>query len=99
MEFDCDRDRYAAQKQQEKKVIDKQWSEVTVEEMKVFIFIQFMFGMHKLPELSCYWSTDPLQHVSAVADGMSRNRFQKISHYFHLNDNANLNKRGQEGFD
>ena len=89
---------YAVQKQLEKGV-DKYWKETTPEEMKSVIFVQFMFGIHHLPEASMYWSSDPLLRVSATADLISKNRFEKLSQYFHLNDNSKAAAEGDPNYD
>ena len=89
---------YAVQKQHEKGV-DKYWKETTPEEMKSFIFAQFMFTIHHLPEASMYWSSDPLLRVSATADLISKNRFEKLSQYFHLNDNSKAAAEGDPNYD
>ena len=89
---------YAQQRMAEKGA-DKNWVEATATEMKLFIFINFMFGIHRMPETSMYWSSDPLLRVPAIADVMSRNRFQKLSQYFHLSDNSKAVPKGQPGYD
>ncbi|KAK7105748.1 piggyBac transposable element-derived protein 4-like [Littorina saxatilis] len=89
---------YAAQKQAQKGA-DKNWTPTTGSEMKLFIFIQYMFGIHRMPDTAMYWSSDPLLRVPAIADVMSRNRFQKLSQYFHLNDNSKAVPKGQPGHD
>ena len=89
---------YAEQRQAEKSV-DKQWKITNAAEMKLFIFIQYMFGIHRMPDTAMYWSTDPLLRVPAIADVMSRNRFQKLSQYFHLNDNSKAKAKGEPGYD
>ncbi|KAK7106183.1 piggyBac transposable element-derived protein 4-like [Littorina saxatilis] len=89
---------YATQKQQEKGV-DKYWKETTPEEIKIFIFVQFMFGIHHLPETSMYWSSDPLLRVAAIADVISKNRYEKLSQYFHLNDNSKAAAKGDAEYD
>ena len=89
---------YAEQRQQNKGP-DKTWKETTTVEMKLFIFIQFMFGIHRMPETAMYWSSDPLLRVSAIADVMSKGRFQKLSQYFHLNDNSAAVPKGQPEYD
>ena len=71
--------------------------ETTPAEMKGFIFINFMFGIHRLPETRMYWSTDLLLHVPAVAGVMSRNRYNKLNMYFHLNNNMDAVGKGQPG--
>ena len=89
--------RYAAQRQEQK--ADKDWHDTTPSEMKLFIFVNFMFGIHRLPEVQMYWSTDPLLRVPAIADLMSRNWFNKLNKYFHLNNNSDAVEKGKPGYD
>lgn len=58
------------------------WFETTEDELKAFIGINILMGIHRLPCLSDYWSSDPALRVAYVADRMSRNRFEKICQYF-----------------
>ena len=90
---------YAQQKQEEKGAADKNWKQATSDEIKLFIFVQFMFGVHRMPETAMYWSTDPLLRVPAIADVMSKGGFQKLSQYFHLNDNRTEVPKGQPGYE
>ena len=90
---------YAQQKQEEKGAADKNWKPATPDEMKLFIFVQCMFGVHHMTETAMYWSTDSLLQVPAIADVMSKGRFQKFSQYFHLNDNRAAVPKGQPGHD
>ena len=89
---------YAVQTQLEKGV-GKYWKETAPEEMKIVIFVQFMFSIHHLSEASMCWSSDPLPHVSAVADVISKNRFEKLSQYFRLNDNSKAAAEGDPHYD
>ena len=77
--FSTETNKYAAQKQAEKGV-DKQWHD-TSQDMQFFFFIQFIFGIMLLPETNMYWSTNPLLRIPAVADVMSRNRFNKLNQF------------------
>ena len=61
---------YAAAKQAEKGVSDKHWNNVTVKKIRLFICIQYMFGIHHMPDTTMYWSSDPLLRVPAIADVM-----------------------------
>ena len=61
-------------------------------------FIQFMFGIVRLPETNMYWSTNPLLRIPAVADVMRRNRFNKLNQYFHLHDNTKAVPKGQPDY-
>ena len=93
--FSTKTNKYAAQKQAEKGV-DKQWHDTTPQEMQ--LFIQFMFGIVRLPETNMYWSTHPLLRIPAVADVMRRNRFNKLNQYFHLHDNTKAVPKGQPDY-
>ncbi|GFO32563.1 PiggyBac transposable element-derived protein 4-like [Plakobranchus ocellatus] len=72
---------------------------VTAVEVKQLIFINFMFGIHQLPHYTHFWSTDELLIVQAAARVLSRNRYEAISRYFHLNISENFVPEGQEGHD
>ncbi|XP_022801637.1 piggyBac transposable element-derived protein 4-like [Stylophora pistillata] len=67
---------------------DPKWRESTLEEMKAFLGVHVLFGIKQLPANHFYWSSDPLIIVPSVQKVMSRNHFHKLSHYFHLNNNA-----------
>ena len=79
--------------------VDKYWKPVCETDIWKYLYINFMFGIHNLPELRLYWSEDPVYRVSAVADLMGRNRFQKINQYFHLNNSAQQPGRDSSDFD
>ena len=92
--------RNAEQKMIEKSgKLDDNWKRVTREEIKVFLYINFMFGIHDLPSMRMYWSTDPLLQVTAVSDAMSRNRYFQINQYLHVNDSSLHVPRGNDGHD
>lgn len=84
--------KYATQRQEVKP--DKNWQPTTPQEMKILIFIQYMFGVYQR-----HTRTDPLLCVPPVADMISRNRFNKINQYFHMNDNAKAVAKGEPGYD
>ena len=66
---------YARQKQEAKGKEDKFWRPVDVKDIKVFIAIQIIMGIHQLPEYVMYWSDDDRLRVPGVADVMGRNRY------------------------
>ena len=86
--------RYAAQSNAPASFVN-----VTAQEMKLFLFINIMFGLHQLPAYSHYWSTDPLLGVPAVSSCMPRLRYEKISKYFHLNNNLLRFPRDDDRYD
>jgi hypothetical protein len=60
------------------------------EELISFIGVNFLMGYHQLPSIKHFWSTQPDLGVSVVQQTMSRNRFQEILRYLHLNDNSKI---------
>lgn len=78
---------------------DREWFETTLAEMKAFIGLHVLFGIKQLPATRLYWSQDPLIGVPFVTKVMSRNRFDKLSKYLHLNNNANQVPREDPAYD
>ena len=68
---------------------DPEWFDTSLEEVKAFLGLQVFFGIKQLPAIRLYWSSDPLIEVPAIQKVMSKNRFDKLSKYFHLNNSAN----------
>ena len=64
------------------------WFETTLDEMKAFFGLHVHYGIKQLPATRLYWSKDPLIGIPAVQKVMSRNHFDQLSKYLHLN-NAN----------
>ena len=91
--------RFAAQCQADRAVRDPSWYDTTVEEMKAYLGINVMMGIHVLPQLDNYWSSDDYLGVRGIMAVMSRSRFKKITQYFHINDNTTAVARGERGYD
>lgn len=66
-----------------KKFMGKNWTDVTEDEMYVFISLVLLMGLDKLPRISDYWSNSLLTRGSPVftAAVMSRNRFNQIMRF------------------
>ena len=75
------------------------WTDVCADEIKLFLGMTLIMGVHKLPELEDYWSGDALLGVPAIVGGMPFRRFKAIRHCLHLNDNTKAAKRGEPGYD
>lgn len=84
---------YAAQNKQ------KNWVDVSAEEMQAFFGMLVLMGVHPLPNIDLYWSTDPLFCVREIADVMTSKRFKIILRNLHLNDNTKMPKRGEPEYD
>ena len=68
---------------------DPEWKDTCLEEIKAFLGLHVLFSIKQLPSYKLYWSKDPLIRVPTVQKVMSRNRFEKLSQYFHVNNNNN----------
>ena len=63
--------------------------------MKLYITINVMMGIHILPHVENYWSTDDKLNVPCISRLMSRTRSEKLGQYLHLNDRSDYTERGQ----
>lgn len=77
----------------------KNWYDVTLEEMKAFIGCMIVMGIHQLPALKHYWSSDPFLRVESVASIMTANRFKKLIENVHCNDNETQPAKSDPAFD
>ena len=74
------------------------WKPTSVEEIKTFIAVHILMGIHTLPELQHYWSSDNLLGVPAVANLITKTRFKKLTENIHCNDNTKAVPRGETGY-
>ncbi|XP_050709301.1 piggyBac transposable element-derived protein 4-like [Eriocheir sinensis] len=65
------------------KFMGKKWLDVTKDEMNVFLCLQLLMGVNKLPKIADYWSLSVLCQGPPVftAAVMSRNRFSQIQRF------------------
>ena len=75
------------------------WYETTANEMKLFLGMILIMGVHRLPQLKDYWSANPLLGVKGITSGMPWRRFRVLLTTLHLADNSLAIPRGQPGFD
>jgi hypothetical protein len=90
--------RYAEQRQAESGE-DPNWSPVTLTELKAWIGIRMFMSVLHLPSNDMYWSQDWLFGKLFIPKIMKRDRFDKISLYFHASDRTQNPPRGQDGHD
>jgi len=65
----------------------RNWTDITVSEMKAFLGIILAMGMVELPDMYDYWcKTDPITCVPWFANIMPRDRFVLIMRFLHLSD-------------
>lgn len=56
-------------------------------------------GIHQIPDLDCYWSSDPALNVPVVSNVMPCKRYKKINKVLHLNDNSTALHTGTPAYD
>lgn len=59
-------------------------------EISVFIAILLISGYSTVPRRRMYWSLDPDVRNDAIADAMTRDRFDEIMRFTHVSDNNDL---------
>lgn len=66
-------------------------------EISQFFGIQILSGIVRMPSYRMYWANET--RFAPIADVMSRNRFDKLRNYLHLNDNTRMKARNEENYD
>lgn len=67
--------------------------------MKAFIGCLIVMGIHQLPALKHYWSSDPFFHFESVASVMTASRYKKIIENLHCNDNETQPPKSDPNYD
>ena len=75
------------------------WYDTTVPEMKAFIGVLLLMGIHQLPCLADYWSTHNYLGVPSIAAVFPANRFNHLLASIHFNDNSAAKPCGHPGYD
>lgn len=76
----------------------KDWTNVTVAEMKAFLAIVLNMGLICKPTIESYWSQKSSQSTTWFRKLMSRNRFEIILKFFHITDVSNIPQHGQPDY-
>ncbi|XP_018013422.1 piggyBac transposable element-derived protein 4-like isoform X2 [Hyalella azteca] len=67
-------------------------ADISVDEIKTFLGINIVMGYNRCPTINSYWMTGDDIGVQCIKEAMSRDRFYKILHHLHLNDNSKMNR-------
>lgn len=78
---------------------EKPYAPLTLEELYIFLGINLLMGIKKMPSYADYWANEEALNDSFVSSRMSFRRFKWILSNLHLNDNTLEPKRGDENFD
>ncbi|XP_023216810.1 uncharacterized protein LOC111619332 [Centruroides sculpturatus] len=77
----------------------KNWTKVSVPEMKGFLACILNVGRKKSLDQAIYWYTSPIQSDSWFRKMFSKQRFCQLVSFFHVVDESKLPGRGESGFD
>lgn len=91
--------RYARQAMAQRGKDPNSWTEVSLDELKAFLGLLIAMGIHRVPSLRDYWSTDWVLGVPAFSKIMARDRFLDIYYNVHLCDNSQMPRPGDPNFD
>ena len=75
------------------------WYDTTVNEIKLFVGMIIAMGLHQVPQLEDYWSSDMLLGVPGIVSGMPIDRFKVLQKCLHINDNTKAKPRGDPDYD
>lgn len=75
------------------------WTPTNATEIKAYLGMIIMMGLHPLSELELYWSSDPFYHNPIIAAVMPCKRFKKLTENLHLSDRATEVPRTHSGYD
>lgn len=62
------------------------WKEASVEEFERLLGLLIYMGLVQVPSLYEYWATKPLFHGLWARSFMSRDRFQRLMAFLHIDD-------------
>ena len=79
--------RYADQNRPKPSSHMKNWEDVDEEELQRYLGLRLLMGVHVLPSIRDYWSTNPLLQTPAFREQMTRDRFDAITSHLHFSDN------------
>ena len=91
--------RYARQKLADNEQHLDRWRDVNKDEMKAYLGICVIMGINNLPKIADYWSSDIFIGSDEIKQTMTKNRFEKISQFCHLNNSSEEPACGEENFD
>lgn len=91
--------KYADFCQNKRQKKDENWIPISnIREIWCFFGILLVMSIVRMPKLSDYWSTNSILGNQMVKKLMSRTRFMKIKHYFHISDREAEPNKNDESF-
>ena len=77
----------------------RDWIDTDADELKLFFAITITMGILQKPKIESYWSLDEVLFTPFYGTLMSRNRYQLLLRFLHLNDNSQAAPRGDVNYD
>ena len=71
----------------------------TAEEMRAFVGVNVIMGIDQKPELRNYWSTDEFMGNVGIQRVFTRDRFESLCRYLHMNDSQKQPGRNDSNYD
>ncbi|XP_023311304.1 piggyBac transposable element-derived protein 3-like [Anoplophora glabripennis] len=71
----------------------------TAKEIKIFLGVNLLMGLKKLPSFKDYWSSQEEMRDPFISSVISRDRFAWLLSNIHLNDNAVQPQKGEQNYD
>lgn len=90
---------YASQRQRRAGINDSSWTPTDAQEVRAFVAINILMGLHKVPNTDAYWSMDDRLRVDGIARIMPKNRYKKLNQYLHITNNDDQPPRDNPNFD
>lgn len=75
------------------------WTPTDEKEIRAYLGVIIMMGLHPLSDVELYWSSDPFYHNPIISSIMTCRRFKKITENIHLSDRATELQQTETGFD
>lgn len=77
----------------------KQYIPVSKNEIEIFVGLNLLMGIKRLPSYRDYWSSAPDMHDAHISSKMTVNRFGWLLSNLHLNDNLQILNRNDPKYD
>ena len=91
--------RYALQKLSGNLQRLAKWTAVTANELRAYFGVCIFMGINHLPCTADYWSPDEFTGNVGIQKVMTKNRYEEIGRFFHLNNSELQPKQGEDGYD
>ena len=71
----------------------------TAKEIKIFLGVNILMGLKKLPSFKDYWSSKDEMRDTFISSAIGRDRFAWLLTNIHLNDNSVQPQKGEQNYD